>query len=247
MVERTTNSEVVGVVDRRFRAKGLILFVVLLDPRLLVVHVERRDDTFGEDPGAELAGRVPRDAAIEDQLHLIGPAEVEILAHHFFEEAAPGAWSIEDLERFWHAVWSFCGVEAATQGDVILVDRHKMPGARWFPEARLNFAENLLRRGDEFGFSFDNLTLDFGKAIDRSRQVVTRLTRGVGSLLKKQKVDVIIAWCWVFEIVEMNRPRPSVVSSFASPRKLICPERSNRRRVAIATPLFRARSSCRSP
>ncbi|HEX6005803.1 MAG TPA: acetoacetate--CoA ligase [Burkholderiales bacterium] len=58
------------------------------------------------------------------------------------------AWSIHDTERFWHAVWSFCGVIAATQGDVILADGAKMPGARWFPEAELNFAENLLRRRD---------------------------------------------------------------------------------------------------
>jgi acetoacetyl-CoA synthetase len=58
------------------------------------------------------------------------------------------AWSIRDPERFWHAVWSFCGVIAATQGDVILADGQKMPGARWFPEAELNFAENLLRRRD---------------------------------------------------------------------------------------------------
>jgi acetoacetyl-CoA synthetase len=58
------------------------------------------------------------------------------------------AWSTQDLERFWHAVWSFCGVIAATQGDVILTDRDRMPGARWFPDARLNFAENLLRRRD---------------------------------------------------------------------------------------------------
>ncbi|MBX9809991.1 MAG: acetoacetate--CoA ligase [Burkholderiales bacterium] len=58
------------------------------------------------------------------------------------------AWSVTDSERFWHALWSFCGVIAATQGDVVLADRDKMPGARWFPEARLNFAENLLRRRD---------------------------------------------------------------------------------------------------
>ena len=58
------------------------------------------------------------------------------------------AWSINDSERFWIAVWSFCGVIAASQGDVVLADRDKMPGARWFPEARLNFAENLLRRRD---------------------------------------------------------------------------------------------------
>ena len=57
-------------------------------------------------------------------------------------------WSIRDSERFWHAVWAFCDVIAATQGDVVLLDRDRMPGARWFPHARLNFAENLLRRRD---------------------------------------------------------------------------------------------------
>jgi acetoacetyl-CoA synthetase len=58
------------------------------------------------------------------------------------------AWSIAEPERFWHAVWAFCGVIAATRGDVVLADGHAMPGARWFPQARLNFAENLLRRRD---------------------------------------------------------------------------------------------------
>ena len=58
------------------------------------------------------------------------------------------AWSVNDPERFWHAVWTFCGVIAATPGDTVLVDGQRMPGARWFPEARLNFAENLLRRRD---------------------------------------------------------------------------------------------------
>jgi acetoacetyl-CoA synthetase len=58
------------------------------------------------------------------------------------------AWSVSDPERFWHAVWAFCGVIAAMQGDRVLIDGDRMPGARWFPEARLNFAENLLRRRD---------------------------------------------------------------------------------------------------
>jgi len=39
-------------------------------------------------------------------------------------------------------------VVASRKGPTVLVDGDKMPGARWFPEARLNFAENLLRRGD---------------------------------------------------------------------------------------------------
>ncbi|HSN40221.1 MAG TPA: acetoacetate--CoA ligase [Burkholderiales bacterium] len=57
-------------------------------------------------------------------------------------------WSITDAGQFWLALWSFCGVIAATRGGVVLADKNKMPGARWFPEARLNFAENLLRRRD---------------------------------------------------------------------------------------------------
>ena len=59
------------------------------------------------------------------------------------------AWSIAEKEKFWRSVWSFCGVIAETQGQLAVVDGDKMPGARWFPEARLNFAENLLRRRDD--------------------------------------------------------------------------------------------------
>ena len=58
-------------------------------------------------------------------------------------------WSVAERERFWHAVWQFCGVVGSTQGDKVLVDGERMPGAQWFPDARLNFAENLLRRRDE--------------------------------------------------------------------------------------------------
>ena len=50
---------------------------------------------------------------------------------------------------------------------------------------------NLVQHGDEFGITFDNLRHDFGKAIDRSRQVVQRLTRGVEMLLGKNNVDQI--------------------------------------------------------
>ena len=57
-------------------------------------------------------------------------------------------WSVAAPEDFWRAVWSFTEVIAETQGGVVLADADKMPGARFFPEARLNFAENLLRRRD---------------------------------------------------------------------------------------------------
>lgn len=49
-------------------------------------------------------------------------------------------------------------------------------------------AHLLRERADEFGFSFDNLKLDYSKAVKRSRQVSERLTKGVGFLLKKNNV-----------------------------------------------------------
>ena len=49
----------------------------------------------------------------------------------------------------------------------------------------------LVQRADEFGIGFDTLRVDFGKAIDRSRQVVGRLTRGVEMLLRKNKIELI--------------------------------------------------------
>ena len=53
-------------------------------------------------------------------------------------------------------------------------------------------AHTLRERGKEFGFSFENLKLDYGVALKRSRQVSDRLTKGVGFLMKKNKIDVII-------------------------------------------------------
>ena len=57
-------------------------------------------------------------------------------------------WSVANLEAFWTAIWDECGVVAETRGERVLVDGDRMPGARFFPDARLNFAENLLRRRD---------------------------------------------------------------------------------------------------
>ncbi len=61
-------------------------------------------------------------------------------------------WSIDDREAFWTLVWDFCGIVGDRQagggagGDErVLVDGDKMPGASFFPDATLNFAENLLK------------------------------------------------------------------------------------------------------
>ena len=58
------------------------------------------------------------------------------------------AYSVSEPGAFWSAVWDFVGV-VGDKGERALIDAHAMPGARFFPDARLSFAENLLVRGDE--------------------------------------------------------------------------------------------------
>jgi acetoacetyl-CoA synthetase len=55
-------------------------------------------------------------------------------------------WSITATDDFWRCIWDHCEVIASESSDVVVRDVDKMPGASWFPGARLNFAENLLRR-----------------------------------------------------------------------------------------------------
>ena len=96
-------------------------------------------------------------------------------------------WTVENPEEFWSDVWDGCGVIASRKGSTVLLDGNKMPGAKWFPEARLNFAENLLRRGDrgdayvfwdETGFrrrvSYSDLTSDVSRAAQALLQLGLR-------------------------------------------------------------------------
>lgn len=64
-------------------------------------------------------------------------------------------WSVEDIAGFWKAVWDFSEIVSSKQYDQVVEDLTKFPGTRWFPGARLNFAENLLRyRDDHLAFIF---------------------------------------------------------------------------------------------
>ncbi len=58
-------------------------------------------------------------------------------------------WSVTQPEAFWNSIWDTYGVIGEKGNAPYLVDGDKMPGAKWFPEARLNFAENLLKYRDE--------------------------------------------------------------------------------------------------
>ncbi len=52
-------------------------------------------------------------------------------------------WSVQQRDTFWSALWDFAGI-IGERGNATLDDGERMPGARWFADARLNFAENLL-------------------------------------------------------------------------------------------------------
>ena len=57
-------------------------------------------------------------------------------------------WSIEHPDEFWRAVWSFTEIEGVA-GEVVCDDPARLPGCQWFPQAQLNYAENLLRFDDD--------------------------------------------------------------------------------------------------
>ena len=56
-------------------------------------------------------------------------------------------WSADHPEAFWPLVWDFCGA-VGERGESVLRHGDRMPGAEWFPDARLNYTENLLKQPD---------------------------------------------------------------------------------------------------
>jgi acetoacetyl-CoA synthetase len=68
---------------------------------------------------------------------------------HFTDYGGLYAWSVNHIADFWAAVWDFVGIRASRSYDQVIDDDRKMPGAKWFFGATLNFAENLLRFRDD--------------------------------------------------------------------------------------------------
>ena len=58
-------------------------------------------------------------------------------------------WSIDNITEFWASWWDFSEIKASLPYEKIIDDLTKMPGADWFPGARLNFSENLLKYRDD--------------------------------------------------------------------------------------------------
>lgn len=97
-------------------------------------------------------------------------------------------WSINASADFWRLLWSFCGVIGDGPGNISIENPGQMPGARFFPQARLNFAENLLRRND----SSDALVF-WGEDKIRRRMSWAELNAAVSRLQQALKAEGVQA------------------------------------------------------
>ena len=96
-------------------------------------------------------------------------------------------WSIANKEVFWREVWDFCGV-VGDKGERTLMDGHLMPGAKWFPDARLNFAENLLKKRGA-----DDALVFWNEAGDRQRLSFDELRGAVAGVQQALKTAGVVA------------------------------------------------------
>jgi acetoacetyl-CoA synthetase len=98
---------------------------------------------------------------------------------NFHEYAPLYKWSVENISEFWAAFWKFANIIHSKPYDQVVDDATKMPGARWFSGAQLNFAENLLRYRD------DQIALIFkGEAQASTRMTYARLYDEVARLAR---------------------------------------------------------------
>ncbi|MFH1242494.1 MAG: acetoacetate--CoA ligase [Pseudomonadota bacterium] len=99
-----------------------------------------------------------------------------------FREYAPlYQWSIENIPDFWAALWELVDVKASQPYSQVVDDLTKMPGAKWFSGARLNFAENLLRYRDDHvalifkGEAQDSIKMTYAELYDEVARVARSL------------------------------------------------------------------------
>ena len=115
------------------------------------------------------------------------------------------SFSIDQPAAFWRDVWDFCGV-IGEPGERVVVDLHRMPGARFFPDARLNFTSNLLRQsgtGDALVFdgegqrhctvSHDELRRDVARFASALRSCGVRTGDRVAAYLPNMPEAIIAA------------------------------------------------------
>ena len=113
---------------------------------------------------------------LQAQAHLLEKPEYDALYR----------WSLDRNAEFWAAYWEFSGIRATTPYRSVLTDPDRMPGARWFEGARLNYADNLLRpehRGTALVFHSER-----GDRIEMSREELRRDVAALARALRSMGV-----------------------------------------------------------
>ena len=132
---------------------ALFLFIcdsLAFAPQRITVKIEADQPQAGETQPVTKPLWTPSEDAI-------AKANMTSFAHHIERESRESLpdyhslhlFSVRQKSTFWDAIWDFCGVIGDKGSDRVLIDEDRMPGARFFPDATLNFAENLLRRRDD--------------------------------------------------------------------------------------------------
>jgi acetoacetyl-CoA synthetase len=80
-------------------------------------------------------------------------------------------WSVEFPEHFWNAVWDFCEIRCSQSAQQTIEDGARMPGAKWFVGALLNYAENLIPASD------DSIAIIFRDEAGQRRELTRRELR----------------------------------------------------------------------
>jgi acetoacetyl-CoA synthetase len=90
-------------------------------------------------------------------------------------------WSIENIADFWETMWEFGEIIASQNYDKVVKDLSKFPGTTWFPGARLNYAENLLRyKDDHLAFIFRGENIKSAKMTYKELNIqVARLAKSL--------------------------------------------------------------------
>lgn len=81
-------------------------------------------------------------------------------------------WSVEFPETFWTAVWDFCEIRCSHGPEQVLEDGTRFPGAKWFVGSQLNYAENLILRGND-----DAIAIIFRNERGERRELTRRQLR----------------------------------------------------------------------
>ena len=91
------------------------------------------------------------------------------------------AWSVADIEFFWQCIWDYFEVESSTPHQCVLKNRD-MPGATWFPGARVNFGRHLLSKARAGEVAFHHLSeirprayTTWDEVVDRTQKLATRM------------------------------------------------------------------------